>query len=285
MILSELIPFLKTLEARPKKKLSQNFLIDANIVEKIIKTASIQPGDTVLEIGPGPGFLTQELLKKGASVYAVELDATLAQELSRLQNGRLQIFASDFLKFPLDILPSPIKVVANLPYHITTPILEKLFEHPFSSITIMVQKEVADRMAAKAGSKTFGSLSLFIQFYSEVTSLFSVPPTCFFPQPKVHSTVIRLDAKTPPSIPPSSFFSIVHKAFQQRRKMLTSSLLFPKELIQEALSSIGARTDARPEVLSFDQWVAFAKLLLEKKPTYSSSERRKESSLDLFGCQ
>lgn len=262
MILSELIPFLKNLETRPKKSLSQNFLIDPNIVRKIIDTADIEPNDAVLEIGPGPGFLTQELLKKGAHVYAVEMDDTLAEQLSRFQNGRLHVFAADFLKFPLETLPKNIKVVANLPYHITTPILEKLFEHSFSSITIMVQKEVADRMAAASGTKTFGSLSLFVQFYATIHSSFTVPPTCFYPQPKVDSTVIRLDAKTPPSIPAIPFFHLVHKAFQQRRKMLTSSLALSKELVRNALIAIGARPDARPETLSFNQWVMFASGLI-----------------------
>jgi len=258
MILSELIPFLKSIQASPKKSLSQNFLIDPNIIQKIVELAEVGPEDPVLEIGPGPGALTKKLLEKGASVTAVELDRAFAQSLQRLQNGKLSIFENDFLKFPMDTMAADIKVVANLPYHITTPILEKLFASPFSSITIMVQKEVGVRMMANPGTKDFGSLSLFVQFYSKVHSAFNVPASCFYPKPKVDSTVIRLDA-TP--IPDTNPFHIIHPAFQQRRKMITSSLQFPKEEIRSALSAVGARIDARPEMLSLNQWIEFAKQL------------------------
>ena len=149
----------------------------------------------------------------------------------------------------MDVLPKKIKVVANLPYHITTPILEKLFASSFSSLTIMVQKEVADRMISPPGSKTFGSLSLFVQFHSDFVHSFTVPPAAFYPQPKVDSTVIRLTPQ-PPNVDPVRFFSLVHKAFQQRRKMITSSLPFPKESIRRALSELDVRPDARPETLS-----------------------------------
>ncbi len=276
MILSELIPFLKSLEARPKKHLSQNFLTDPQIVRKIIELAEVKPGDAVLEIGPGPGALTQALLGAGARVYAVEMDGTFARHLERLQtpDGRLKVFLSDILKFPLGSLPRPIKVVANLPYHITTPILERLFAQPFSSLTIMVQKEVADRMMAQAGSKTFGSLSIFVQFYSQLHRSFIVPAGCFYPRPKVDSTVIRLDGRTTPDIDPLFFFPLVHKAFQQRRKMLTSSLLYPKERVRDTLCKIDQRPDARPEALSLEQWVALAKELL--------LENEKEAPLHLF---
>lgn len=259
MILSELIPFLKSVETRPKKGLSQNFLVDAKIVEKIVNLAEVKPGDIVLEIGPGPGALTKALLERGARLFAVEMDPVFAKELERFQNGQLQVFLADFLKFPIERLPKNFKVVANLPYHITTPILEKLFASSFSSITIMVQKEVAERMKAQEGSKVFGSLSLFVQYYTKVLSSFDVPPTCFYPQPNVDSTVIRLDAAPLPDIEPEFFFSLVHKAFQQRRKMITSSLSLPKEQIRGALEEVKARIDARPETLSFNQWVQFAK--------------------------
>lgn len=259
MILSELIPFLKDLEAKPKKRLSQNFLIDPNIVQKIVATAQIQPGDRVLEIGPGPGALTKALLEQGAHVYAVEMDPLLAKALERLQNGRLTIFEADILQFPLTSLPPQLKVVANLPYHITTPILEKMFETSFSSLTFMVQKEVADRMEASAGSKTFGPLSLFVQFYTKKKSSFRVPASCFYPRPKVDSAVIRLDQQTTPDVPAEIFFPLVHKAFQQRRKMMTTSLLLDKEKVKEALKQVGMRPDARPEDLSLQAWVGFTK--------------------------
>lgn len=259
MTLSELITFLNRIDARPKKRLSQNFLIDANTVQKIVQLADIRPGDHVLEIGPGPGILTTALLNQGAHVYAVEIDTAFATELHRIQNERLSVFEADFLTFPMQRLPANFKVVANLPYHITTPILEKLFATPFSSLTIMVQKEVADRMAASSGTKDFGSLSLFVQFYSRLHSSFAVPSSCFYPRPSVDSTVIRLDSRPLPPVDPVQFFGLVHKAFQQRRKMLTSSLPLPKEDVREALTAIGVRPDARPEALSLDQWVAFAK--------------------------
>lgn len=261
MILSELIPFLKSVEARPKKSLSQNFLVEPTIVQKIVQTAEVAPGDVVLEIGPGPGALTLALLEAGARVYAVEMDSVFARELDRFKNDRLRVFQADFLKFPMHQLPPNIKIVANLPYHITTPILEKIFASPFSSLTIMVQKEVADRMSAAAGSKTFGSLSLFVQFYSQFHSAFPVSASCFYPKPKVDSTVIRLNHRKPPEIDPVWFFSLVHKAFQQRRKMITSSLSLPKEEVRTILGSIGIRPDARPETLSLDQWVQLANSL------------------------
>jgi 16S rRNA (adenine1518-N6/adenine1519-N6)-dimethyltransferase len=261
MILSELIPFLERIEARPKRSLSQNFLIDASVVEKTLELAEVKEGESILEIGPGPGALTKGLLKRKAKVYAVEMDSVFARELSRFDTDQLKVFESDILKFPIERLPPKLKVVANLPYHITTPILEKIFSHSFSSLTIMVQKEVAERMSAKEGSKTFGSLSLFVQFYSNVVSSFTVPAQAFYPKPKVDSTVIRLDYRDPPDVDPVLFFGLVHKAFQQRRKMITSSLNHPKEKVREILTSLGARPDSRPEDLSLEEWVRLTQLL------------------------
>ena len=263
MILSELISFLNRIDAKPKKHLSQNFLIDPNTIQKILELAEVQPGDAVLEIGPGPGALTHALLNAGARVYAVEIDTRFATELHQIQHDRLSVFEADFLTFPMKRLPPHIKVVANLPYHITAPILEKLFESSFTSLTIMVQKEVAARMAASSSTPDFGSLSLFVQFYSRLSSSFTVPASCFYPRPKVDSTVIRLDARPLPPVDPAAFFALVHKAFQQRRKMLTSTLPFPKDAIRNALTALGIRPDARPEALSLDQWIAFAKNFIE----------------------
>lgn len=259
MILSELLSFLNHIGAKPQKRLSQNFLIEPNIVRKIVELAEIEPGDAVLEIGPGPGALTTALLNKGARVYAIEIDPRFAAELHNIQCDNLSVFEADFLTFPLKRLPTPLKVVANLPYHITTPILERIFSVPFTSLTIMVQKEVADRMSASPHTKDFGSLSLFVQFHSQLHSSFPVSASCFYPRPQVDSTVIRLDPKTLPPVDPPAFFSLVHKAFQQRRKMLTSSLPLPKDTVRQALAAIGTRPDARPEALSLNQWIAFAK--------------------------
>lgn len=269
MIPSELKAYLKEIGKKPNKSLSQNFLIDPNITRKIIELADVTQSDHILEIGPGPGALTKALLETGAHVYAVEKDQVFADNLSRLQNGKLKVYSQDFLKFPLNSLPKRTKIVANLPYHITTPILEKTFSSPnIYSLTIMVQKEIAARMRSNGG-KEFGSLSIFVQYYSKYLDSFLVPSACFYPAPKVDSTVIRLDLKEPPQIDPIDFFELVHAAFQKRRKMLTSSLPFSKELIQEALIAIDIRPDARPEVLSFDKWVELFKktkqLLLKSK--------------------
>lgn len=269
MILSELIPFLKNLGTQPKKSLSQNFLIDPNVVRKIVQVADVQKGELVLEVGSGPGALTRELLEAGARVIAIEKDTLFAAHLPRFQTAdqRLVVHEADFLLFPLGNLPQnqPIKLVANLPYHITAPILEKVCLSPlFSSLTIMVQKEVADRMMAAAGSKDFGSFSLFIQFYTQPKSSFKVGAGCFYPRPKVDSAVVHLELKKElPDVDPKSFFLITRKAFQKRRKMLSSSLqpLFSAEATRKALSLSQLNPQARPEDLSLEQWILFFKTL------------------------
>ncbi len=266
MNLTELLSFLDEIGARPNKGLSQNFLIDPEILQKIVILADIQPGDSVLEVGPGPGALTQELLKAGANVLGIEKDRLFADHLSRLQtpDRRLSIERTDFLDYPLDSLPpKPWKVVANLPYNITTPILEKLcLEAPhFTSFTIMVQKEVAERMKAKPKTKAFGSLTLFLQFYTRFHGSFLVSRNSFYPAPTVDSTVIRLDTRTPPDIDPARLFPFIRKAYQQRRKMLTSSLRDISPHIATYLTELGLSPKARPEELSLDEWIAFVKKL------------------------
>jgi len=251
---SELAAFLKRIQTHPKKSLSQNFLIDSNIIRKIIETAEITPGESILEIGSGPGALTAALLDKGAQVCAVEIDHTFAKELHRFQNGNLQVIEGDFLKVPSLCLPKRPKIVANLPYHITTPILEKIFSHPFSSLIIMVQKEVGDRMRAEKG-KNFGPLSLFVQFYASYQNSFIVPPACFYPRPTVESMVIRQDSILPREVDIPGFFQLIRRSFQKRRKMLTSTLPIEKETTRQALLKIGKRTDARPEELTFSEWM------------------------------
>lgn len=264
MTLSELLNFLNSIGTSPKKGLSQNFLIDQNIVRKIVQTAGVQKGDIVLEIGPGPGALTALLLEAGATVYAIEKDPVLADALSRFQtpDNRLTVFCDDALEFSFEKIPFQ-KVVANLPYHITTPLLEKCFNVPFASLTLMVQKEVADRIFAKNGTKDFGSLSLFAQFYAHLKNKFLVPPTCFFPKPGVDSTVIHLEKREPIANCPSSFFPLMRRSFQQRRKMLSSSLkdFAPAQKIKDSLTSLSLRSDARPEMLSLDEWISFASAL------------------------
>lgn len=241
--------FLTSIDAKPLKALSQNFLIDANIVRKIADSVSIEPGEWVLEIGPGPGALTAELLKRGAKVIAIEKDRKFAKALERLQteDQRLTIYEADVLDFDFSLLPSPLKAAANLPYHITTPILEKLCEHPgrFSSAHLMVQKEVADRMLAKPGSKEISSLTLFLQLFAKVSIAVKVSESCFYPAPKVASSVIKLDFHTPPLKDPKPLTDWIRKAYQQRRKMLRSTL-----------GIVGEMSTLRPESLSLDDWIA-----------------------------
>jgi 16S rRNA (adenine1518-N6/adenine1519-N6)-dimethyltransferase len=262
MNISELIPFLNELGTTPKKGLSQNFLIDSNVVKKIIQTADIQKNDIVLEIGPGPGALTALLLSTGATVYAIEKDPIFAKALSRLQtkDQRLTVYCADALEFPIHQIPFN-KVVANLPYHITTPLLEKCFSSPFTSLTLMVQKEVATRLFAKTCTKDFGSLTLFAQYYATLKSQFAVSSSCFYPKPSVDSAVIHLLSHPQPTEASEHFFPIMRRSFQQRRKMLSTSLqeFASSENIKSTLKSLHIREDARPEMLSFDQWLAFTK--------------------------
>lgn len=268
MILSKLLVFLREIGASPKKSLSQNFLIDPNIVQKIIKAAKIQPKDVVLEIGPGPGALTSALLDAGAEVHAIEKDSRFAKALSRLQtpDQRLKVYLADALEYPLDEIPAK-KVVANLPFHITTPLLEKLFMHRFSSLTLMLQKEFAHRLLAKCGTKDFSSFTLFAQFHATIKGSFSVSSSCFYPKPNVDSMIVSLASQPQPFDSPKPFFDFVRRAFQQRRKMIASSLqeFFSAEQIKSGLSAIGVRMDARPEMLSLDQWILLFIEVIGKK--------------------
>lgn len=255
---SALLEFLHTCNTKPKKGLSQNFLIDPNIVQKIVDTAQITPGEKIWEIGAGPGALTSALLKAGAHVHAVEMDPIFAEKLWRLQtpDQRLTVYRADILEFPL---PPHSKIVANLPYHITTPILEKVFSTPFQSCTIMIQKELAERLMAQPGTKDFSSLTLFLQFYGSIVDSFKVSSECFYPRPQVDSTVIKIDFRAPPLSSPEPFFKTVRRAYQQRRKMMSSSLqeLYSAEKIREGLEKIGVRSDARPEMLGLKEWLNF----------------------------
>jgi 16S rRNA (adenine1518-N6/adenine1519-N6)-dimethyltransferase len=275
---TDLHAFLREQGIHAKKGLSQNFLIDGNIVQKIVDTAEISEGDLVLEIGPGPGALTQALLKRGAIVSAVEMDPNFAQELHRL-GEQLEVHCGDILEFPLlEFLqrqPKKIKVVANLPYHITTPILTRFLPlHQYvESLTIMVQKEFADRMKAEKNTPEYSSFTLFLQFYASATKNFTVSPNCFYPKPKVQSSVVHCKLH-PPLLEPEkteSFFQITRTAFGKRRKMLRSSLkdLYTPCLIEEALSAIGHSPTARPEELGIEEFIAVLNALNNKKTPLS----------------
>ncbi len=261
--------FLNELGRAPKKSLSQNFLIDGNIIRKIVKAAKIQPGDKILEIGPGPGSLTEALLDAGAAVIAVERDEILAQALQRLKTptNQLVIFAEDIIAFiqqgKIDTLLYPgekLKVVANLPYHLTSPIIGSLvpLNAYCTSIIVMVQEEVARRFTAKPRTKEYSSFTIFLEFYSDPRYAFAVSRNCFFPAPKVDSAIVCLDLKEPPgTLNHEAFFVLTRTAFKQRRKMLKSSLkeLYAPETTMLALEKIGCNPQARPEELSLQQFI------------------------------
>jgi 16S rRNA (adenine1518-N6/adenine1519-N6)-dimethyltransferase len=271
---SDLQAFLKELGLSAKKRLSQNFLIDGNIIQKILHTARVSSDDFIVEIGPGPGALTQALLSTGAHVLAIEIDPVFAGALSRLQtvDDRLEIAQADILKFSLiDCLKKRhtgrlCKVVANLPYHITTPILTLLLPHAelIESLTIMVQKEFADRMQASVGTTNYSSFTVFLQCYSSVEKSFVVSPHCFHPRPKVHSAVVHC-ALHPSLIDKEreAFFKLTRTAFGQRRKTLPSSLknLYGAKQVEQALLQIGHSTKDRPEQLSIGAFISLFKLL------------------------
>jgi 16S rRNA (adenine1518-N6/adenine1519-N6)-dimethyltransferase len=248
---SELLTFLRALGVGSKKGLSQNFLIDGNIVAKILKEASLRPGDTVLEIGPGPGALTEALVAQGAKVYAVEKDPIFAEALKRFKN--VEVFAKDIRDFELSVIPEKTKVISNLPYHLTAPILTLLVRRHdlFSTLTVMVQEEVARRMIAKPKTKDYGSLSVFLNFYSQPRYAFKVSRHCFYPQPKVDSAVVALTLEKPPQ-DTEGFLSFVRTAFQYRRKMIKTTLGEP---IGDILKQLGENPKSRPEDLSLDTFL------------------------------
>ena len=259
-----------------QKKFGQNFLIDTHVLEKIIDAAGITKDDFVLEIGPGIGTMTQYLCENAREVAAVEIDNNLIPILKDTlkEYGNVEVIHEDILKVDIQELAQrknqgrPIKVVANLPYYITTPIIMGLFEShvPIASITIMVQKEVADRMQAGPGSKDYGALSLAVQFYAKPEIVANVPPNCFMPRPNVGSAVIRLTRhETVPVdvLDEKLMFRIIRASFNQRRKTLANGLNnapdipLSKEQIQESITALGVPVNIRGEALTLEQ---FAKL-------------------------
>lgn len=259
-----------------QKKFGQNFLIDGHVLDKIIASAEITKEDFVLEIGPGIGTMTQYLAEAAGQVVAVEIDRALIpileDTLSAFEN--VTIINEDVLKVDVGRLAQeknggrPIKVVANLPYYITTPIIMGLFEShvPIQSITVMVQKEVAQRMQSGPGSKDYGALSLAVQYYASPYIVANVPPNCFMPRPNVGSAVIRLTRYEKPPVEVKDeklLFKIIRASFNQRRKTLVNGLNnspeihIPKELIAEAIAQLEVSPSIRGEALTLEQ---FAKL-------------------------
>ena len=256
-----------------KKDYGQNFLTDSNILSKIVDCAGVTKEDTVLEIGPGIGSMTAYLCRAAAYVIAVEIDSTLIPILNETlsEYDNVSVLNADILKTDIKRLSKeyadgkPLKVVANLPYYITTPIIMGLLEGdvPIDSITVMVQKEVADRMQVGPGTKDYGALSLAVQYYSKPKIMVNVPPECFMPRPKVGSAVIRLDLYDTPPIKTKDkdlMFKIIRAAFNQRRKTLTNALAnsqnlnLTKEEAIEAVSRAGLAPTIRGEALRLEEF-------------------------------
>lgn len=263
-----------------QKKYGQNFLVDGNVLDKIISAAKITKDDVVLEIGPGFGTMTQYLAENAKEVIAVEIDDKLIPVLEETlaEYDNVTIINKDILKVDVNQIVQeknngrPIKVVANLPYYITTPIIMGIFEKhiPVESITVMVQKEVADRMQVGPGTKDYGALSLAVQFYAEPYIVANVPPNCFIPRPNVSSTVIRLTTwKEPPVVVENEklMFSLIRASFNQRRKTLqngianASNLQFSKEQVVSALEEMGLSSTIRGEALTLEQFGKFSDIL------------------------
>lgn len=263
-----------------QKKFGQNFLIDQHVLEKIIGAAGVAKEDMVLEIGPGIGTMTQYLAENARQVVAVEIDKNLIPILEETLSGydNVTIINEDILKLDIKALAwehndgKPIKVVANLPYYITTPIIMGLFESsvPIDNITVMVQKEVAQRMQAGPGTKDYGALSLAVQYYATPYIAANVPPNCFIPRPNVGSAVIRLTRHPEPPVSvkdPVLMFELIRASFNQRRKTLQNglnnaqNLNFTKEQIAAAIESLGVQPGVRGETLTLSQFAGLANYL------------------------
>lgn len=266
-----------------QKKFGQNFLIDSNVVEKIVREAGVTKDDFVLEIGPGIGTMTQILCENAREVAAVEIDKNLIPILEDTlsEYNNVTVINEDILKVDINALAQeknagkPIKVVANLPYYITTPIIMGLFEShvPIDSITIMVQKEVADRMQVGPGTKDYGALSLAVQYYAEPEIILTVPASCFMPRPNVDSAVIKLTRHetNPVNVDNEKLmFQIIRASFNQRRKTLanglnnSSEIHLPKEVIAEAITELCGNPSIRGEALTLEQFADLSNIISKK---------------------
>ena len=263
-----------------QKKFGQNFLIDERVLDRIISASEITKEDCVLEIGPGIGTMTQYLAERAGTVTAVEIDRALIPILEETlcDYSNVTVIHGDILKFDINQLVQeknggrPIKVVANLPYYITTPIIMGLFEKqvPLKSITVMVQREVAQRMQAQPGTKDYGALSLAVQYYAKAEVVANVPPNCFIPRPSVGSAVVRLLRHERPPVQTKDearMFALIRASFNQRRKTMVNSLgnagelHISKEQVFEALAQMGLSPTIRGESLSLEQFARLNNLL------------------------
>lgn len=253
------------------KTLGQNFLVDDKVIEDLVNGAEITSQDFVIEIGPGVGTLTREILKKAKRVTAIEIDRDLipilVEELKDFDN--FQLMHKDALKIDYNEIigeETKVKLVANLPYYLTTPIIARLLngKYDFESLTVMIQKEVADRIHAKPSTKEYGSLSLLVQYYCDTTVIRTVSPTCFLPRPKVESIVIRLDRLSKPRVKVNNedlFFKVIRSSFNMRRKTLPNGLKvlgFSKELIEQAFNASNIDVMRRGETLSIEEFAMLA---------------------------
>ena len=267
-----------------QKKFGQNFLIDTHVLDKIIRAAEITKDDFVLEIGPGIGTMTQYLAQAAREVVAVEIDKALIPILQDTLSGfpNAEVIQDDILKVDIAELAAernggrPIKVVANLPYYITTPIIMSLFEHdvPLALVTVMVQKEVAERMQAGPGSKDYGALSLAVQYYADPYIVANVPPNCFMRRPNVGSAVIRLTRHKVPPVQVEDeklMFQMIRASFNQRRKTLVNGLnhspelTLTKEQITEAVEGLGKGAGVRGEALTLEEFAKLSNTIYQMK--------------------
>ena len=273
------IEILKKYDFRIQKKYGQNFLIDPHVLERIVTEAQVGPEDLVVEIGPGLGSLTQHLAEHAGEVVAVEIDRNLIPILEETlaEYHNVTVLNEDILKVDLTKLSHdhgdrPLKVVANLPYYITTPIVMGLLESrvPLKSITVMVQKEVAERMQVGPGTKDYGALSLAVQYYAKPEIVANVPPNCFIPRPNVGSAVIRLTLHEAPPVrvrDEKRMFALIRAAFGQRRKTLANALSnapeirVSREQVTKALGELGLSETIRGEALTLEQFAGLSDLL------------------------
>ena len=261
---TELKEFLDSLGVRPNKRLSQNFLIDGNVLDKIVEFAQVKPDDLVVEIGPGPGALTERLLASGCHVIAIEKDPVFAHALNRFSSDRLTCFTGDALDFPIEkYLFKKAKVVANLPYHVTSPILERLVvmhEH-ISSCVVMIQDDAARRFMSAVGY-----VPLFLHYHAKLSFGFDVAAGSFYPRPSVGSSVIGLDLQKEQALcDEEAFFSMLHEAFIHKRKMIKSSLKAYKG-IEDGLKLAGKSAESRPEELTLHDWITLFKAVCINSP-------------------
>lgn len=252
----------------PKKNLGQNFLTDIRIQQKIIQSCDLRPEDVVVEIGPGQGVLTRLIAPRVKKLICVETDRDLIDPLRSNLPSSVEIVHADFLKWDMSHLPDGIKVIGNIPYYISTPIIEKLIEDKtkVSAAFLTVQLEFGQRLTAKAGGKDYGSLSCFAQYHADIKMLFKIKNTCFRPAPKVDSCFLRLNMRPHPEQVEGIeefLFKLIRTAFQQRRKNIVNSLkgLVGKEKLEDSLKVLGIDFNSRPENLTLSNYIGLCKSL------------------------